>query len=292
MSESIGVVLPTLVPGLTENANIQEALRLYHYGSKTSPSNIASLLPNSVAGHINSSNQRIQILENLGIGSSFAPTEPSNKTNGYFWVKSDSLAPIYHNFFVAYYQESEPLENLSNGLLWIKDSDKSIRVYDEDDESWKTVSSGALGSLGSYHEVTLTGQGIDITGLDAVAASQMGLPPIFGYVDGITPVLFSTFITVTSDNSLCEVDFIFGKVLSGSAGNIGLARLINGQDQTIISEFYFNGQDSPIIRYTDDHGAPEGSIVSYVLINLSAETIVFDGSSGAYAVQARSREII
>jgi hypothetical protein len=41
----------TQVPALSDDANIQEALRLYHYGTDTVPSNPANIEPESVAGY-------------------------------------------------------------------------------------------------------------------------------------------------------------------------------------------------------------------------------------------------
>lgn len=49
MTESIGTKYNTQIPSLTENADIQTALKVYHYGQATEPTN---LVPNSVAGHL------------------------------------------------------------------------------------------------------------------------------------------------------------------------------------------------------------------------------------------------
>lgn len=55
-SESIGAIYPTQIPGYADNADVQEAFRLYHYGSAeydTANSNTASLVNPSVAYALN-----------------------------------------------------------------------------------------------------------------------------------------------------------------------------------------------------------------------------------------------
>ena len=61
-SESIGAIYPTQIPGYADNADIQEAFRLYHYGSaayNTANTNTASLVNPSVAYTLNSLQDRI-----------------------------------------------------------------------------------------------------------------------------------------------------------------------------------------------------------------------------------------
>ena len=61
-SESIGSIYPTQIPGYADNADIQEAFRLYHYGSaayNTANTNTASLVNPSVAYTLNSLQDQI-----------------------------------------------------------------------------------------------------------------------------------------------------------------------------------------------------------------------------------------
>ncbi len=60
MTESIGTTRPTLIPSLSEVADIQAALRLYHYGTATE----GVVEPQSIAGYINDLYTQI-----AGIGS-------------------------------------------------------------------------------------------------------------------------------------------------------------------------------------------------------------------------------
>jgi hypothetical protein len=55
-SESIGAIYPTQIPGYADNADIQAAFRLYHYGSSsynTANANTASLIEPSIAHTLN-----------------------------------------------------------------------------------------------------------------------------------------------------------------------------------------------------------------------------------------------
>ena len=64
-SESIGSIYPTEIPGYADNADIQAAFRLYHYGStayNTANTNTASLESSSIAFHLNELQKNIDTL--------------------------------------------------------------------------------------------------------------------------------------------------------------------------------------------------------------------------------------
>lgn len=64
-SESIGSIYPTQIPGYADNADIQAAFRLYHYGStayNTANTNTASLVNPSVAYTLNNLQTQITTL--------------------------------------------------------------------------------------------------------------------------------------------------------------------------------------------------------------------------------------
>jgi hypothetical protein len=56
MPEQIGTVYPTQIPALSDNANIQEALRLYHYGQFTQP---GATIEQSISGYLESLQEQI-----------------------------------------------------------------------------------------------------------------------------------------------------------------------------------------------------------------------------------------
>jgi hypothetical protein len=144
MAENIGSIYPTRIPEYSEDADIQEALKLYHYGSIVPPVNDASIEPNSVAGHFKSVNSKVTVLENLGVGSDYSSTEPPTPVNGFIWVNANSAANITANTSVALLQNSEPTSgeiNLVNGLLWV-DKDSSplkMYVYDASVPGWREI---------------------------------------------------------------------------------------------------------------------------------------------------------
>jgi hypothetical protein len=133
----------TSIPGLADNADIQEALRVYHYGTKTPPASINDVTAKSVAGYLKSIGDRVQTVETLGIGSSYSSSEPSSPPNGFLWVDADSASPIYDELLatvpsVARYQNSAPATNLSDGSLWVDKDDAFLTtyVYDQASTSW------------------------------------------------------------------------------------------------------------------------------------------------------------
>jgi hypothetical protein len=96
-SESIGSVYPTQIPGYDDAADIQAALKLYHYGSTTVPANEGALVANSVAGHLKSLDTRLDDVEETGVGSEFSSSEPTTPADGFIWVDSESTVPIIQN---------------------------------------------------------------------------------------------------------------------------------------------------------------------------------------------------
>ena len=73
--ESIGTLVPTKIPGYTDAADIQAALRAYHYGSytfDTAETNAANLINPSIAYTINSLQDQI---DNVDISSAVADSD-------------------------------------------------------------------------------------------------------------------------------------------------------------------------------------------------------------------------
>jgi hypothetical protein len=91
-SENIGSVYPTKIPGLEDPADIQAALRLYHYGTTNTISTEEDLIADSVAGHIKALDTRIDAIELDGIGSEISDTMPTGVDNGFIWVNSTGSA--------------------------------------------------------------------------------------------------------------------------------------------------------------------------------------------------------
>jgi hypothetical protein len=139
-SESIGSVYPTLIPGYDDAADIQAALKLYHYGSSTTPANEDELVEDSVAGHIKALDTRLDTLELTGVGSGYLNTEPTSPEDGFIWVDADSSFGVALAS-VAAYQDDAPSVGLVDGLLWVDRNSSPLKmyVYDAEDEEWKEI---------------------------------------------------------------------------------------------------------------------------------------------------------
>jgi hypothetical protein len=142
-SENIGSLYPTKMPGYDDAADIQAALRLYHYGSESyDPSNteLNNIPANSIAGHLKSIEGDVAALEALGLGSDYLATEPTGVMDGFIWVDSDANLATEYSIPSVIYQNSQPSTNLSSGMLWV-DKDSSplkMYVYDED-LGWREI---------------------------------------------------------------------------------------------------------------------------------------------------------
>lgn len=143
MSSSIGNILPTQIPDYTEAADIQAALKLYHYGSTTVPTVDAiggngGIIANSVAGHLKALSNRLTAEENKGIGSFYGEDEPQSPADNFIWVDSESSVGAI-NGAVAAYQASAPSAPVT-GTLWVDSTNTNalvLKVYDG--TTWKAI---------------------------------------------------------------------------------------------------------------------------------------------------------
>lgn len=147
-SENIGNLFNTKMPGYDDPADIQDALKLYHYGSTSydeTNSDPENLLNPSLAYHLQQLKNRAQALEDLGAGSDYltetqveAITEPQD---GFIWLDSNSSgngAPIYAT---AIYTNDAPTTGLVDGVIWI-DKNASPRrayVYNATTSTWDII---------------------------------------------------------------------------------------------------------------------------------------------------------
>lgn len=136
-------VYNTKVPGYDDAADIQAALKLFLYGSTsfdpTSPTALEDLPNPSIARYMQIMKDEIQALEDAGLGSSYG-AEPTSPTAGYIWMPSDATTTVPLVQAVIY-QNSSPVSNLVDGLLWV-DKDSSplkMYVYDLGTTTWKEI---------------------------------------------------------------------------------------------------------------------------------------------------------
>jgi hypothetical protein len=143
-SENIGALYPTKIPGYEDAADIQAALRLYHYGEyeyNKNNENLSQLPDDSIAGHLKNIEEDIATLDARGIGSDFVATQPTNVPDGFIWVDAD--ANLATDYFIpsVEYQTDAPTTNLTNGMLWVSKGSTPLTmyVYDAEDEEWKEI---------------------------------------------------------------------------------------------------------------------------------------------------------
>ena len=143
--ENIGNLVPTKIPALSDDANIQDALKAYHYGSydfNTAETNTANLLNPSIAYSITNLQTQITTKAALEVAArdisratTTAPTAAaftafSNTVpDGYVWLDKDSSAGVGYYSATSVYTTTAPSTNLANGLIWIKKGSSPLEMY-------------------------------------------------------------------------------------------------------------------------------------------------------------------
>jgi hypothetical protein len=129
-TESIGTLIPTAIPGYTDSADIQAALRAYHYGSyaydpaNTSP---ASLVTPSIAKTIYDIEADITALENRpSSGGKVEETQPAPADftppeipDGFIWVDEDGTVGGQPTSATSVFTNSAPTTSLTTGVIWV-----------------------------------------------------------------------------------------------------------------------------------------------------------------------------
>jgi len=155
--ENIGSLVPTKIPGYVDDADIQAALRAYHYGSYTFDINETDpeeLINPSMAYTINNLQSQITTKAALEVSArnisraqnsapvaanftAFSATIP----NGYIWVDKDAAAPVGYLSATSIYTVAQPTTGLANGVIWIKKGSSPLEmyVYNSDTSSFDQV---------------------------------------------------------------------------------------------------------------------------------------------------------
>ena len=143
--ENIGNLVPTKIPALIDDANIQDALKAYHYGSydfDTAEDDPENLLNPSIAYTINDLQDQIDTKAALEVAArdisratTTAPTAAAFTAfsatipDGYIWLDKDSSAGVEYYAATSVYTTTAPSTNLANGLIWIKKGSSPIEMY-------------------------------------------------------------------------------------------------------------------------------------------------------------------
>lgn len=137
-SENIGSVYPTKIPGYEDAADIQAALKLYHYGTSSEITTESQIIPNSVVGHIKALDTRIDTIEADGLGSAVLASMPTGVDNGYIWVDSSTSLTTDVQYATASYQISQPA-NPTTGALWVDSDSSPLKMYVWSGSEWKEI---------------------------------------------------------------------------------------------------------------------------------------------------------
>ena len=143
-AENIGEIYPTKIPGYEDPADIQAALKLFHYGSLTydpTNTNLTLLPPQSIAGHLHAIREDVTELQTLGAGSDYLTSAPVGAQDGFIWMDSNSSASGQPSYAAAVYSPSAPTVDLVDGLLWVDKDANPPRayIYDAGTEQWVAV---------------------------------------------------------------------------------------------------------------------------------------------------------
>lgn len=133
MSTEIGQEFKTQIPSLSDDANIQEAFRLYHYGISTEPDAGTSISPLSIESHLKTLSQNI---ENISAGQSAVTVLDAENIN------SVVLSGVYHKPNTPSSGLGYPV--LNPGLLLVN-ATSSGAIY----QSYQTVG-GSSGTNNRY----------------------------------------------------------------------------------------------------------------------------------------------
>jgi hypothetical protein len=144
--ESIGALVPTKIPGLSDAADIQAALKAYHYGSytfDTSETNPDNLINPSIAYTINSLQEQI---ENVDLSAAILKTDFAAKGDLLSASANDTLAvlPVGANGTVLKANSAT-----ASGLEWATDNSYSAPTIGS-----TSIASGA--TVGTIAGLTLT----------------------------------------------------------------------------------------------------------------------------------------
>jgi hypothetical protein len=132
--ESIGALYPTKIPGYADAADIQAALRAYHYGSysyNTANTSPASLEAGSIAKFLYDIETDIAALEarpsSGGNAQNSQPVpadfSPADIPDGYIWVDANGTLGGVPTGATAVFTNSAPTTSLTTGTIWVdKDS--------------------------------------------------------------------------------------------------------------------------------------------------------------------------
>lgn len=233
-TESIGALIPTAIPGYADAADIQAALRAYHYGSYSyDPANTSatSLVANSIAKYIYDIEQDIIDLENRpSSGGEVSPTQPAATSftppeipDGFIWVDEDGTLGGAPTSATSIFTNSAPTSSLTTGLIWVdKDADsitdnpfipQSVIAAKGDLIVGLANDSAGILSASATNGYILSVNSSTTSGLEWVAANPGDITGVTagtgisgGGTSGTVTVSVDTAVVATTNNTLTMSD--------------------------------------------------------------------------------------
>jgi hypothetical protein len=128
----------TKVPSYSETADIQQALKLFLYGSLTLPANQSEISSSSIAGHLKYLQNQLDILNSEGIGSSISNTRPTGVVSGHIWVDATSSVTSTPLYSAATYRSYAP-NSPTTGTLWVDSDSSPLAIYVWSGTAWRKI---------------------------------------------------------------------------------------------------------------------------------------------------------
>jgi hypothetical protein len=282
-SENIGNVYPTKIPGYDDAADIQAALRLYHYGSEAYDVNntdLAQLVNPSLAYTLNDLQDQIDdALANPAAAADVQDAEPINPVDGFLWLQSNAVVSGFPISATSVYQNTEPTFGLADGLIWARANTTPIQleIYDQTSNTFNEVTlPSQSGNSGKYlttdganpsWTTPASGGGLDLLSSTSMTGSSLTISSISQDYDQLVIVINNAYFSSGSNgfyfqlrcNSDTGTNYNWGRTINTSGGSYNGGAAI--------------GQTSIQIAQQGDSSTTNDRLGMYIVIPNYKETI-------------------
>lgn len=248
MVQPIGTKYQTNIPLLSDNADIQTALKVYHYGQSSEP---GTLLGNSVAGHLETlENTKVDVIP-IQIVAGANNNLNLKVTTGYYSVSTNAIASAGSNYPSGATAGMLHVINDGSGIIYQTYLTNLPKMY------WRGYFAGAWTS---WKEASDTNHShTEFTTLAGQIATKQDT--LTGAATSITTSNLDTYRVVVSDGS--------GKIAASSditTTELGYLNGVTSQVQTVILGNKSAGTPVPsgikrmVIARDNGSGSPDATI--------------------------------